>query len=621
LSNENVNSVYDDRLDKLDPEGNLQQPGGRQRRHTGTSDVGGSSPRDSRATSPMKEAPGSKKAQIMGKLSVFSQAVSQKVDQAKDKADALKYQGTLNRKRCFTLLIIANPNVDWQKWFRGRRIHTDWDIRVEQCQFSDLAITANTEEGISVGLVNIKNGQRNVNLLKPDFLLIRQDPRDAGEDFKSALLGFQYGQVPSINSLESVYNFQDKPWVYAHLLGLQKKLGKDNFPLMEQSFFQNHRDIVWTGGFPCVFKIGHAHGGLGKVKVENDAGFEDIKGVVAVSNQYCTIEKFVEAYCDLHVFKIGDKYKAVMRRSLTGNWKSNVGDVEVKEVPVQDRYKRWIDEAASMFGGLELCSLEAIVDKTGQEYIIEINDCAMGLMGDGQDEDRKIIAEVVIKEMEAKCKIPTAEKVTPPASDVVNSRPDSVMSNVSSDKRKQSMTAENGVKEEVEVEKSKKERSTEREEKPKKEKRDKSEEKARKAEKEARRAEKEAKRERERKKEEERLRREKEEEEKRLEEERQREEEERRRKKKDDSEEDSDDEPSVISRQQTKESEDSESDSASDAEDSDSGSSVSSDASSTIEKKSKSGGAVAKPKIKDVEVPETMKDMQATFSGIFGEKK
>ena len=43
----------------------------------------------------------------------FNQAVSQKVDQAKDKADALKYQGTLNRKRCFTLLIIANPNIDW----------------------------------------------------------------------------------------------------------------------------------------------------------------------------------------------------------------------------------------------------------------------------------------------------------------------------------------------------------------------------------------------------------------------------------------------------------------------------------------------------------------------------
>ena len=31
---------------------------------------------------------------------------------------------------------------------------------------------------------------------------------------------------------------------------------------------------VWGGGFPCVFKIGHAHGGLGKVKVENEAALE-----------------------------------------------------------------------------------------------------------------------------------------------------------------------------------------------------------------------------------------------------------------------------------------------------------------------------------------------------------
>ena len=80
-----------------------------------------------------------------------------------------------------------------------------------------------------------------------------------------------------------------------------------------------------------MFKIGHAHGGLGKVKVENDAGFEvskkqiknilvflsenlfqDLKGVVAVSNQYCTIEKFVGAYCDLHIFKFGSTYKALM---------------------------------------------------------------------------------------------------------------------------------------------------------------------------------------------------------------------------------------------------------------------------------------------------------------------
>merc|ERR1719259_618785 len=336
---------------------------------------------------------------------------------------------------------------------------------------------------------------------------------------------------------------------------------------------------VWTGGYPCVFKIGHAHGGLGKVKVENDAGFEDMKGVVAVSNQYCTIEKFVEAYCDLHVFKIGEHYKALMRKSLSGNWKTNVGDVEIKEVTVQERYKKWIDEASAMFGGLRLCSLEAIVDNSGQEYIIEINDCAMGLMGDGQDEDRKLIAEIVVKDMEEKCKIPE-EKPTPAPSETANeSRPQSVQSNIS---------AENGTNDEKVEKESKKSEKEEKHEK--KHKRDKSEEKARKAEKEARRAEKEAKRERERRREEERIRREKEEEERRKEEERKRIEEERRRKF-DDSDDES--EPSVISRQQTKESEDSESDSAS--EDSDSAS-LSSNASSTIEKKPKSA-APAKGKI------------------------
>ena len=57
----------------------------------------------------------------------------------------------------FIILLLSR-----QKWFRGRKIHTDWDIRVEQCQFSELAITANTEEGISVGIVSVKNGQRSV---------------------------------------------------------------------------------------------------------------------------------------------------------------------------------------------------------------------------------------------------------------------------------------------------------------------------------------------------------------------------------------------------------------------------------------------------------------------------
>lgn len=38
------------------------------------------------------------------------------------------------------------------------------------------------------------------------------------EDFRNLIIGMHYAGIPSVNSLESIYNFCDKPWVVSNPL-------------------------------------------------------------------------------------------------------------------------------------------------------------------------------------------------------------------------------------------------------------------------------------------------------------------------------------------------------------------------------------------------------------------
>ncbi|GIZ02650.1 synapsin [Caerostris extrusa] len=110
----------------------------------------------------------------------------------------------------------------------------------QKAEFKDINLSVNNDSGAVVSMIVNRNGTKVVRLL-----LIRQHVRDAGtEDYRNLLLGFKYGGVPSVNSLHSLYNFQDKPWVFSQLLHMQRRLGKENFPLIEQSYFPNHKEMV-----------------------------------------------------------------------------------------------------------------------------------------------------------------------------------------------------------------------------------------------------------------------------------------------------------------------------------------------------------------------------------------
>ncbi|XKL66672.1 hypothetical protein PGB90_010092 [Kerria lacca] len=286
-------------------------------------------------------------------------------------------QQTYNKDKHFTLLVIDDSQTDWSKCFKGRKLHGDYDIRVEQAQFKDISVTCNVQEGLVVSIPVYRTGSKVLRVFRPNFVLVRQNLRDAGENYKSLLFSFMYAGIPSINSLNAIYNFQ-----------------------------------MNSPKYPVVFKVGHSHGGLGKAKAENNTEFQDLTSMVAVSCSYVTTEPFIDSKYDLHIQKIGSNYRAFTRRSLTGSWKTNIGSSIVESAPVSDRHKLWIDESSELFGGLDICALEIVVAKDGREYIIELNDSALTLMGDTQDEDRRLIADIVLQRMQMYCRPPLVKSMS-----------------------------------------------------------------------------------------------------------------------------------------------------------------------------------------------------------------
>uniref|UniRef100_A0A182VXP6 Synapsin ATP-binding domain-containing protein n=1 Tax=Anopheles minimus TaxID=112268 RepID=A0A182VXP6_9DIPT len=166
--------------------------------------------------------------------------------------------------------------------------------------------------------------------------------------------------------------------------------------------------FTWTR-FPCVLKAGHCHGGKATAKLDNPGALQDAAGLLcgtglSDNGSYCSLEPYIDAKFDVHIQKVGASYKAFMRKSISGNWKTNQGSAMLEQIPMTEKYKTWVDEVSELFGGMEVCGVAVIVSKEGKEFIISAADSTFPLMGDTQEEDRRQIADLVVGRMQNVCR-------------------------------------------------------------------------------------------------------------------------------------------------------------------------------------------------------------------------
>jgi len=72
----------------------------------------------------------------------------------------------------------------------------------------------------------------------------------------------------------------------------------------------------------------------------------------------------------------------------------------LEQIPMNDKYKFWLDEVSQMFDGMDVCALQLIVEQeTGKEFIIDMCDSAFSLLGEQQEVDRRVMADLVYDKM------------------------------------------------------------------------------------------------------------------------------------------------------------------------------------------------------------------------------
>ncbi|XP_072705075.1 synapsin-1 [Ciconia boyciana] len=235
--------------------------------------------------------------------------------------------------------------------------------------------------------------------VRPDFVLVRERPGGGAEGAPRRLLvALHLGGVPSSDPLPALYGFAHPPCLFAQLARLQRELGPEAFPLLPQRFCNRPRGLLTAPTFPMTVTLSPAPDGVGTVRVGSPEALGAVAGPWAGPGRgpWCGGAWGCQR---LRVQRIGEEYRALRWPLVAGDSPGEGAPLE--PVALSPRHRGWVDACARLFGGVDICGVEALRGPDGREHIVQVLGSWMPLVGPGAAEDRGRIVELVLARMRA----------------------------------------------------------------------------------------------------------------------------------------------------------------------------------------------------------------------------
>lgn len=294
-----------------------------------------------------------------------------------------------------------------ENWFDLCADFTD-QFTIEQATWENITLVSYYDKPLVELLPEdhpINERQKNRRVIKPSLVLVRNlfksIPYKLGRmpNYKNILYGFAHICIPMINGLGAILAESERPLMYGRLKEIKNKLGADAFPLIEQCYFSEQMTIICPPPTPFVLKISYPHAGFGKIRVFDYHEMDDLKNIIAIHNDYCSCEPLIDSKYELRIVYIAPDYYRVHKRT-SMSWKVNQGMSAVfEDVEMNERYKLWVDAVKNTYRDMETFAIDAIVDKNGKEFILEVNGSSHGLAPDHCDEDLQHLRSLVISRL------------------------------------------------------------------------------------------------------------------------------------------------------------------------------------------------------------------------------